>query len=110
MEDGMLLHCYWFSGCQSCAMQKQCTTGKERRLKRWEHEAVVEAVQIRLEHDPGKMKVRRQTVEHPFGTLKYWMEALTSRPKPLPRVSTEMSLHVLAYNLKRMMSIFGIAG
>lgn len=71
----MLLHCYYFSDCQSCSMQKQCTTGKERRVKRWEHEAVIDAMQARLEHDPGKMKVRRQTVEHPFGTLKYWMGA-----------------------------------
>ena len=110
MEDGMLLHCYYFSGCQSCAMHKQCTTGKERRVKRWEHEAVIDATQVRLEHDPGKMKVRRQTVEHPFGTLKYWMGATHFLTKTLPRVSTEMSLHVLAYNLKRMMSIFGIAG
>ncbi|MNH30046.1 hypothetical protein D3C79_903130 [compost metagenome] len=54
-------------------MQKQCTTGKERRVKRWEHEAVVDAMQVRLEHDPAMMRVRRQTVEHPFGTLKYWM-------------------------------------
>jgi transposase len=110
MEDGMLLHCYYFSGCQSCAMQKQCTTGKERRVRRWEHEAVVDAMQVRLEHDPGKMRVRRQTVEHPFGTLKYWMGATHFLTKTLPRVSTEMSLHVLAYNLKRMMSIFGISG
>lgn len=110
MEDGMLLHCYYFSGCQSCAMQKQCTTGKERRVKRWEHEAVVDAMQVRLEHDPAIMRVRRQTVEHPFGTLKYWMGSTHFLTKTLPRVSTEMSLHVLAYNLKRMMSIFGIAG
>lgn len=100
VEDGMLLHCYYFSGRQSCAMQKQCTTGKERRVKRWEHEAVVDAMQVRLEHDPGKMKVRRQTVEHPFGTLKYWMGATHFLTKTLLRVSTEMSLHVLAYNLK----------
>ncbi len=85
-------------------------TGKERRVKRWEHEAVIDAMQARLEHDPGKMRVRRQTVEHPFGTLKYWMGATHFLTKTLPRVSTEMSLHVLAYNLKRMMSIFGIAG
>ncbi|MHC2148643.1 hypothetical protein ACVI9W_004625 [Pseudomonas sp. 210_17 TE3656] len=91
-------------------MQKQCTTGKERRLKRWEHEAVVEGVRIRLEHDPGKMKVRRQTVEHPFGTLEFWMGSTHFLTKTLPRVSTEMSLQVLAYNLKRMISIFGIAG
>ncbi|KEX93577.1 transposase [Pseudomonas putida] len=110
VEDGMLLHCYWFSGCQSCAMQKQCTTGKERRVKRWEHEAVVDAMQVRLENDPTMMRRRRQTVEHPFGTLKYWMGSTHFLTKTLPKVSTEMSLHVLAYNLKRMMSIFGISG
>src|SRR5471030_376748 len=109
-EDGMLLHCYYFSGCQSCSMQKQCTTGKERRVKRWEHEAVVDAMQVRLEHDPVMMRVRRQTVEHPFGTLKFWMGSTHFLTRTLPRVSTEMSLHVLAYNLKRMMRIFGIAG
>ncbi|MNN30287.1 hypothetical protein D3C81_1439320 [compost metagenome] len=90
-------------------MQKQCTTGKEWALKRWKHEAVVEAVQVRLEQDPGKMKVRRQTVEHLFGTLKYWMGSTHFLTQILPRVSTEMSLHVLAYNLKRMMSICSIA-
>lgn len=79
-------------------------------MKRWKHEAVVDAMQVRLEHDPGKMKVRRQTVEHPFGTLKYWRRPTHFLTKTLLRVSTEMSLHVLAYNLKRMMSIFGIAG
>ena len=79
-------------------------------MKRWEHEAIVDAMQARLEHDPGKMAVRRQTVEHPFGTLKYWMGATHFLPKTLPRVSTEMSLHVLAYNLNRMMNILGIAG
>ncbi|MDR6926117.1 hypothetical protein J2Y56_002157 [Pseudomonas sp. BE134] len=75
-----------------------------------EHEGVIDAMQARLEHDPAMMRVRRQTVEHPFGTLKYWMGSTHFLTKTLPRVSTEMSLHVLAYNLKRMMSIFGIAG
>jgi hypothetical protein len=68
---------------------------EEPRLKRWEHETIVETVQIRLEHDPGKMKVRRYKVEHPFGTLKYWMGSTHFLIKTLPRVSTEMSLHVL---------------
>jgi hypothetical protein len=67
-------------------------------------------MQVRLEHDPAMMRVCRQTVEHPFGTLKSWMGSTHFLTKTLPRVSTEMSLHVLAYNLKRMMSIFGIAG
>lgn len=110
IEDGMLMHSYYFSGCQTCTMRKQCTTGKERRVKRWEHEGIIDAMQIRLEHDPEKMKIRRQTVEHPFGTLKYWMGASHFLTKTLPRVSTEMSLHVLAYNLKRMMKIFGVVG
>lgn len=79
-------------------------------MKRWEHEAIVDAMQVRLEQDPRKMKVRRQTDEHPFGTPKCWMGATHFLTKTLPRVSTEMILHVLAYNLKRMMNIFGIAG
>ena len=78
-------------------------------MKRWEHEAVVDAMQVRLEHDPAMMRVRRQTVEHPFGTLKYWMGATHFLTKTLPGVSTEMSLHVLAYYIKRMMNIFGVA-
>ena len=65
-------------------------------MKRWEHEAVIEAMQTRLEHAPATMKTRRQTVEHPFGTLKYWMGSPHFLTKTLPRVSTEMSLHVLA--------------
>lgn len=79
-------------------------------MKLWEHELVVDAMQVRLEHYPAMMRVRRQTVDHPFGTLKCWMGSTRFLTITLPRVSTEMSLHVLAYNLKRMMSIFGIAG
>ena len=89
-------------------MKAQCTTGKERRVKRWEHEAVLEAMQDRLDNAPGMMRVRRQTVEHPFGTIKSWMGATHFLTKTLDRVSTEMSLHVLAYNLKRVMKLLGI--
>ena len=81
------------------------TQGKVRRVRCWEHEGVIDAMQARLEHHPAMMRVRRQTVEHPFGTLKYWMGSTHFLTRTLPRVSTEMSLHVLAYNLKRMMSI-----
>ena len=108
IEHGMTLHAYWSSQCGACPMKAQCTTGKERRIKRWEHEAVIDAMQARLDHDPGKMQVRRQTVEHPYGTLKAWMGATHFLTKTLPRVSTETSLHVLAYNLKRAMQIVGI--
>lgn len=108
IENGMTLHTYWSSACQGCAIKAQCTTGKERRVKRWEHEGVLEAMQNRLDRAPEMMQLRRQTVEHPFGTLKAWMGSTHFLTKTLERVSTEMSLHVLAYNLKRVMKISGI--
>jgi hypothetical protein len=108
VEDGMILHGYWTTACHGCAIKDQCTTGKERRIKRWEHEAVLDAMQERLDQKPEMSRVRRQTVEHPFGTLKAWMGATHFKTKTLDRVSTEMSLHVLAYNFKRVMKILGI--
>ena len=110
VEHGMTLHSYWSSACQVCALHDQCTTGKERRVKRWEHEAVLEAMQARLDNAPEMMRIRRQTVEHPFGTIKSWMGATHFLTKTLHRVSTEMSLHVLAYNVKRVMKLLGIGG
>jgi hypothetical protein len=85
-----------------------CTTGQYRRISRWEHEAVLEAVQERLDRTPNATRLRRQTAEHPFATLKAWMGSNHFLTKTLPRVSTEMSLHVLAYNFKRVMQIVGI--
>jgi hypothetical protein len=109
-EDGKALRRYWTTACQGCALKGQCTTGKERRISRWEHEAVLEAVQARLDRNPDKMRVRRQPVEHPFGTIKSWMGATHFQMKMLKNVSTEMALHVLAYNMKRLMSILGVGG
>ena len=83
------------------------TTGKERRITRWEHEEVVEAVQKRLDKNPDAMRQRRETVEHPFGTLKMRMGATHFLMKTLPKVAGEMALHVLAYNLTRVMNIVG---
>jgi len=107
-EDGLMLHRYWSTNCQTCALKSQCTTGKERRVTRWEHEAILETMQDRLDCDPEIMRVRRQTVEHPYGTLKAWMGSTHFLTRTLNRVSTEMSLHVLAYNMKRVMNIMGI--
>ena len=89
-------------------MKPQCTTSKERRVSRWEHEAILESMQDRLDCAPEIMRIRRQTVEHPFGTLKAWMGSSHFLTRTLGRVSTEMSLHVLAYNLKRVMNILGV--
>ena len=107
IERGMKLHRYWSSNCKSCAIKEQCTPSGERRVTRWEHEDILEAVQARLDHQPEAMRIRRQTVEHIFGTLKYWMGASHFLTKTLDRVSTEMSLHVLAYNMKRVMKLLG---
>jgi transposase len=109
VEDGMTLHTYWTTKCGDCALKAQCTTGKQRRIKRWEHEAVIDAMQQRLDRAPKAMRIRRATVEHPFGTIKAWMGATHFRMKTLERVRTEMSLHVLAYNLKRVIAILGPA-
>ena len=109
-EDGKTLRRYWTTACQGCAIKGRCTTGKERRISRWEHEAVLEAVQARLDRNPDKMRVRRQTVEHPFGTIKSWMGATHFQMKTLKNVGTEMALHVLAYNMKRAISILGVSG
>ncbi|SJN13246.1 Mobile element protein [Halomonas citrativorans] len=110
VEKGQTLHCYWSSACPNCSMKPQCTTGIYRRIKRWEHEEVLEAVKFRLDQAPYMMRIRRKTVEHPFGTLKAWMGATHFLTKGLKNVSTEMSLHVLAYNMKRVMNIFGTQG
>ena len=110
VENGVQLHKYWSSACPSCPMKSQCTTGKNRRISRWEHEHVLDRMQQRLNVWPNPMRLRRQTVEHPFGTLKAWMGATHFLTRSLPRVKAEMSLHVLAYNLKRVMAILGIGG
>ena len=107
-EDGLTLHRYWCTHCEACSLKSQCTTGKERRVTRWEHEAILEAMQDRLDCDPEIMRIRRQTVEHPYGTLKAWMGSTHFLTRTLNRVGAEMSLHVLAYNLKRVMNILGI--
>ena len=110
VEEGKTLRRYWTGNCKTCALKVQCTTGTERRITRWEHEAVLEKVQDRLDHNPAAMGVRRQTVEHPFGTIKCWMGWTHFLTKRLPKVATEMALNVLAYNMKRVMAIIGVAG
>ncbi len=108
VEKGRTLRRYWTTACRICAIKDRCTTAKERRITRWEHEDILETVQQRLDEQPQKMRTRRETVEHPFGTIKSWMGATRFQMRTLKRVGTEMALHVLAYNLKRVMNILGI--
>ena len=107
-DKGLVLSRYRTNACQSCAIKHKCTTSKERLISRWEHEHVIEAVQRRLDEHPEKMRQRRETVEHPFGTIKARMDPTHFLTKTLPRVASEMALHVLAYNLTRVMNIMGI--
>jgi transposase len=107
-EDGLIQRRYWTNACQSCPIKRTCTSGKERRITRWEHEHVLEAVQRRLDEHPEKMRQRRETAEHPFGTMKARMGATHFLMKTLPRVASEMALHVLAYNLTRVINIMGV--
>jgi transposase len=108
VEEGMNIHVYWTTKCADCPLNARCTSSKQpRRIRRWEHEAVIDAMQERLDRKPDAMRVRRATVEHPFGTLKAWMGATHFKMRTLEKVRTEMSLQVLAYNLKRVIAIMG---
>jgi transposase len=107
IEDGLRLHSYWPSACPQCPIKTQCTPSAYRRIKRWEHEEVLETMQQRVDRLPQASIWRRRTVEHPFATIKAWMGATHFLTKTLPRVRTEMSLHVLAYNMKRAMTLLG---
>ena len=96
------------TACFTCTLKSRCTLEKLRRVRRWDHEAVLDTMQKRLDHMPDAMAIRRRTVEHPFGTLKAWMGATHFLTTTLKKVKTEMSLHILAYNIKRMIQMFGV--
>lgn len=107
VEREMTFDKYWSSACTSCKIKERCTTGTNRRVARWEHEHVLEELDKRMANEPERMGTRRSTVEHPFGTIKSWMGHTHFQMKTMSRVATEMSLHVLAYNLRRVLTILG---
>lgn len=107
-ENGLQIRRYWSSACPQCPIKAQCTPSDYRRISRWENELVLEAAQRRLDKHPDAMTVRRRTVEHVFGTFKHWTGSTHFLTRTLTRVRTEMSLHVLAYNLKRVIGILGM--
>ena len=107
-QDAKMMRRYWTNACSNCPLKPKCTTGNERRIPRWEHEHILEAAQKRLDENPRAMRDRRETVEHPFGTLKMRMGATHFLMKRLPKVATEMALQVLAYNITRVMNIMGV--
>jgi len=107
VEAGLTVRRYWTSACPKCPIKASCTPAPERRVTRWEHEHLLEAMQDRVDASADAMRLRRQTVEHPFGTLKARMGTTHFLMRTKPRVSTEMALHVLAYNLTRVLNIVG---
>jgi transposase len=108
VEKGLTLHRYWDrASCQACALKPQCTPSVERRITRWEHEDIIEAMQRRMDLAPSAMRARRRIVEHPFGTIKSWMGNPHLLMRRLKNVKTEIGLHVLAYNMKRVMQVLG---
>ena len=108
VEKGLTLHRYWDrASCQACALKPQCTPSVERRITRWEHEATIETLQRRMDLAPYAMRARRRIVEHPFGKIKAWMGHTHFLMKRLPNVKTEISLHILAYNMKRVIQMLG---
>ena len=108
VERGLTLRRYWTMACQACPIKDRCTSGPQRRIIRWEHKDVLEAVQRRLDETPQAMRQRRETVDYPFGTIKIRMGVTHFLMKRLPKVRGEMALHVLAYNLTRVLNILGI--
>lgn len=108
MERGLTLRRYWTTVCGDCAFKELCATGKERRIARSQDEHILEAVQERLDANPQAMRQRRETVEHPFGTIKARMGATHFQMRTLPKVATEMAFAVLAYNLTWVMNIMGV--
>lgn len=107
-EGNKIMYRYWSKNCSSCELKPKCTVGKERRVTRWEHAKVLDVHDQRMNQSPTMMQLRKQTVEHPFGTIKSWMGMAHFKTKRLKNVSTEMSLYVLAYNLTRMINIMGV--
>ena len=105
---GLNLRRYATTECGTCPMASRCTTTARRVVTRWEHEHLLDAVQQRLDENPQAMRVRRETVEHPFGTIKMRMGATHFLMKRLHNVKTEIALSVLAYNLTRVINIMGV--
>ena len=106
-DRGKTIQRYWSSACESCAIKSQCTNGKERRVSRWVHEDVLERAEKRLRRNREVMNARRSLVEHPFGTLKSWTNSNHFLTRRLSGVSTETSLQILAYNMKRAINLVG---
>lgn len=109
VEQGRQIRYYSTSACQGCPFKAQCTRNKgNRRITRWVHESLMEDMQQRVLTNLEKVKLRKSLVEHPFGTIKRWMDHGYFLTRGLTKVRGEMSLTILVYNLKRVINIIGV--
>jgi transposase len=110
LEQGRLMRTYQISGCKSCGLRSQCTINKKgiRAIKRWVDEAILEAMARRIAEHPETVELRKCLAEHPFGTIKRAMNQGYFLMRGLNKVGIEMSLTILAYNLKRVINILGV--
>lgn len=109
IEQDRPLRYYTTSACKGCALKPRCTRNKDhRRISRWVHEDIQEQMARRVAKQPEKMRLRKSIVEHPFGTIKRWMDQGYFLMRGLEKVNAEMSLSVLAYNFKRAIQILGM--
>jgi transposase len=108
-ENGKKFRYYWTKACPGCALKAQCTTDPRfHRIKRWEHEGILERIEQRVRANPLIMKLRKQIVEHPFGTIKFWNDQRHFLMKGLEKVKGEFSLSTLAYNITRAINVLGV--
>jgi transposase len=108
-ENGKKFRYYWTQACPGCALKARCTTDPRfHRIKRWEHEGIVERIEQRVRANPLIMKLRKQIVEHPFGTIKFWNDQRHFLMRGLDKVKGEFSLSTLAYNIKRAINVLGV--
>jgi transposase len=110
LEQGRPTRIYQISGCKSCGLRSKCSINKKgiRAIKRWEDEAILEAMARRVAGNPEKVELRKCLAEHPFGTIKRAMNQGYFLMRGLTKVRAEMSLTILAYNLKRVINILGV--
>ena len=97
------------AACRDCPLRTQCTGNQFRSVSRMENEAVLDRMAARLAQRPGILDRRRETVEHPFGTIKQWMYQGAFLMRGLEKVRGEFSLTALAYNLRRVLNLVGFA-
>ena len=94
--------------CRACELKPQCTGSSFRRVDRWDGEAVLDRMAARLASRPEVLARRRETVEHPFGSIKQWMNQGAFLMRSLEKVRAEFSLTATAYNLRRAINIIGV--